>query len=371
MNKIGLYLHFPFCKSKCAYCDFYSLASDELILSYEKALCRAITSFSEDLKEFEVDTVYFGGGTPSLISCQGLESCMTAIRQSFALSPDPEITMEMNPESATKQILHSARENGVNRLSFGMQSAISSELADIGRVHQHQHTEDAVSWAREAGFDNVSLDLMYGLPGQTLATFKESLSACTALLPEHISFYCLTLSETVPLFQKRMLLPGEEETRQMYLFASDFLKQKGYEHYEISNAAKPGFASRHNLRYWNREPYLGIGPGAHSFFGSERFSMKEDVEGFIFASNPKDTIVSREKIDREEEKIEYIMLSLRKKEGIDLDRLRALFDENACQGMVKKFLSWEQNGLCIQTARGFALTAEGFFVSNAIISELI
>ncbi len=372
MNEsLGLYLHVPFCKAKCHYCDFYSGCNLDLIPEYEKALMRAILSGREHLLSYTVDTVYLGGGTPSLLSCEGLVSIFDALNHACRLSPEAEITMEMNPESTTKSLLQQAKRVGVNRISFGMQSAKDEELCSIGRLHCHAQTEKAVKWAKEAGIDNISLDLMYGLPGQTLRSFRESLKACVSLDPKHISFYLLTLSPKAPLYKKRHTLPGDDEVREMYLFAHDFLEQEGFSHYEISNAARPGFHSRHNLKYWQGEEYLGIGPGAHSFFGGDRFFMAEETESFILASNLFDTVREKQKMEAEDYRTEYVMLSLRRKEGIDFERLLALSDEVFCKRAREKFSLWSRHGLCHQTEKGFALTPEGFFVSNQMISDLI
>ncbi|MBR3836528.1 MAG: radical SAM family heme chaperone HemW [Clostridia bacterium] len=371
MNRVGLYLHFPFCKAKCAYCDFYSRCDLSKISSYEKALCRGICQLAPMLSDSVVDTVYFGGGTPSLATGEGMRSIFHALRQRFSITADAEITVEMNPESTTKELLITLRALGANRISFGMQSAKASELSAIGRLHRHRDTERAVSAAKEAGFENISLDLMYGLPGQDLSSFFESLTACVALDPGHVSFYCLTLSPEVPLYKVRDTLPGEEVTREMYLAAHRFLEERGYEHYEISNAARKGFRSRHNLRYWQGLDYLGIGPGAHSLLKGERFSMKEDVDGFISASNLFDTVEARETLTPKDRLVEYVMLSLRQKEGLSLARLKALSDASTLERAEKKLALWQRHGLCVKTEEGFALTPEGFFVSNEIISELI
>lgn len=371
MNRVGLYLHFPFCKAKCGYCDFYSRCDLSKIPSYEKALCGGLEQLAPMLSDSAVDTVYFGGGTPSLATAEGMKSIFETMRRNVCVTEDAEITVEMNPESTTQELLVTLRELGVGRISFGMQSAKDSELSAIGRLHRHRDTELAFFAAKEAGFENISLDLMYGLPGQDLSSFCESLAACVALDPKHVSFYCLTLSPEVSLYKVRDTLPGEEVTREMYLTAHRFLEERGYEHYEISNAARKGFRSRHNLRYWQGLDYLGIGPGAHSLFKGERFSMKEDVEGFISASNPFDTVEARETLTPKDRLVEYVMLSLRQKEGISLARLKALSDASMLERAEKKFTLWKKHGLCVKTEAGFALTPEGFFVSNEIISELI
>jgi len=373
MNKIGLYFHIPFCRQKCHYCDFYSLTDLSLCEAYEKALCEDLLLAKEPLSAYLVDTVYFGGGTPSLLSPNGLGRILKMLREELTLSRDCEITLECNPESTTEKILSAAKAGGVGRLSFGMQSALDTELSAIGRLHRAEDTERAVLLARKNGFENISLDLMYGLPGQTLSTFRESLERAVSLGAVHLSFYCLTLSPGVALYAQRETLPQEEETREMYLFARNFLAEKEFFTYEISNAAKEGFFSRHNLRYWNGEEYLGFGPGAHSFFRGERFRVKEGVREYLSGrlTDPFCRIADRERILTEDRRTEYIMLSLRKTEGIDCSVLRSLSDEQFCQKTEEKFVLWCRHGLCVKTPRGYALTPEGAFVSNEMISQLI
>ncbi len=370
MNKLSLYLHYPFCKKKCNYCDFYSLPDLSQKRLYEKALCKSLASFPE-ARGRAVSTVYFGGGTPSLFSKEGIGEIFSAIRENFSLLPEAEITAEMNPESASEEILSAFAAQGVNRVSFGVQSTSEKELSALGRIHSFSDVKTAVDRARRAGIDNISLDLMYGLPGQTLSSFRESLEILLSLSPKHISFYLLTLSPQVPLYQKRDLLPDDESVREMYLFASDFLKQNGFEHYEISNAALPGFRSHHNETYWTGGEYLGFGPGAHSYFGSKRFYVKDGVEEFILASNPMDRISETEILTEEDIRTEYLMLSLRRKEGICLDALSKIAPKDFCDKVVQKMSLWSDHGLCEKTPEGYALTTEGFFVSNEIITELI
>ena len=364
-------MHFPFCKAKCRYCDFYSLPKGELIPPYEKALAKSFSAFSALAPDARVETVYFGGGTPSLATSSGVEVIFSSLRANFTVSENAEITVEMNPESASEQILSAYYRAGVNRVSFGMQSAIDSELEALGRLHRFEAVQLAVKRARFAGFANVSLDLMYGLPGQTVKSFRESLEKALTLSPEHVSFYLLTLSESVPLYKQRHLLPDDETVREMYLMASSFLKENGFEHYEISNAAREGFRSRHNSVYWNGGDYLGIGPGAHSLVDGKRFFVKDGAEEFIFAENPLERLSEFEVLTKEDRFTEYLMLSLRTKEGVSVERLKDLSDGETAKRICEKFRLWERYGLCEKTLQGFALTASGFFVSNEIITELM
>lgn len=364
-------MHFPFCKAKCRYCDFYSLSRHELIEAYEGALAKSLVAFSSLAPDRRVETVYFGGGTPSLASPCGIGEIFSTLRKSFVIAEDAEITVEMNPESANDGILTACREAGVNRLSFGMQSAIDSELETLGRLHRFEAVEDAVKRAKARGFDNISLDLMYGLPGQSLDSFRESLEKAIGLEPKHLSFYLLTLSEGVPLYRLRHLLPEDEAVREMYLYAVSLLRENGFEQYEISNAAKDGFYSRHNRVYWTGGDYLGIGPGAHSLLDGKRFFTLDGVEEFILSENPLDRLSEAEALSAEDLLTEYVMLSLRTAEGISLSHLEELSDKETAGRAREKLLLWEKHGLCFATENGFGLTAEGFFVSNEIITELI
>ncbi len=364
-------MHFPFCKAKCHYCDFYSLPSLDLICAYEAALAKSIPSFSTLVSDAKIETVYFGGGTPGLATPAGVEKIFSSLRENFVFSDTAEITVEMNPESTTREILEAYRKAGANRISFGMQSAIDRELEILGRLHRFSSVQNAVSLARQVGFDNISLDLMYGLPKQTLFDFRESLEKALELKPDHISFYLLTLSESVPLYRRTNELPEEENLREMYLFASSFLKENGFDHYEISNAAKKGFYSRHNMVYWTGGDYLGLGPGAHSLVNGKRFFVKEGVQEFISAEDPLQRLSSFECLSDNDVFTEYLMLSLRTREGISQGRIRELSDEETAKRIFDKFSLWERYGLCTRTESGFALTEEGFFVSNEMITELM
>lgn len=371
MNDLSLYLHIPFCHGKCHYCDFYSLSAPEYMRDYEKALCQSLASFSSKAEGYQVKTVYFGGGTPSLLSKKGVEEIFAALKKGYHLLPDAEITVEMNPESASEEILSTFFSEGANRVSFGMQSALDDELLLLGRRHRYEDVKRAVERARKTGFENISLDLMYGLPGQTPSDFRESVQKAISLSPQHLSFYLLTLSENVPLYEKRGLISSDEVLRNMYFEAIEIFSRYGFFQYEISNAAIPGFESRHNKVYWEGGEYLGFGPGAHSLFQNRRFSQEEDLKKFLL--NPHITPCFERGEERSKEDIltEYLMLSLRQKKGISFEKLSLLADENKVLKIFEKMSLWEKHGLCEKTKIGYALTPEGFFVSSEMISELL
>ena len=282
---LGLYIHIPFCKSKCAYCDFYSLPRSESRMDdYTDALCAHLAETAPFAAGHLVDTVYFGGGTPSYLGTKRLVKILKTILKKYKVDKQAEITLEANPDSAGDwKELRTLRRCGFNRLSLGMQSADDEELSEIGRVHTMAQTEAAVEAARKAKFQNLSLDLIYGLPHQTLEGWQKNLSAALDLTPEHLSCYGLKVEEGTPLFARRGTagLPGDDAQADMYLYTVEFLKAQGYEQYEISNFAKPGCASRHNLKYWTLGEYAGFGPGAHSDFGGVRYAYTKDLEGYI------------------------------------------------------------------------------------------
>ena len=251
---LGLYIHVPFCKQKCIYCDFYSLPHQESRMDdYTAAVCAHLTETAPFAAGHLVDTVYIGGGTPTYLGADRLGKILKTVHKKYRVAKDAEITLEANPDSAGDwKALRALRRAGVNRVSLGMQSACDEELAAIGRVHTHAQTATAVEAVRRAGIKNLSLDLIYGLPGQSLERWQENLSAAVALEPEHLSCYGLKVEEGTPLFQRReaYTLPGDDAQADMYLYTVEFLENLGYGQYEISNFAKPGCASRHNLKYW-------------------------------------------------------------------------------------------------------------------------
>ena len=367
---LGLYLHIPFCKRKCAYCDFYSLAGAEQRMDdYADALCAHLTEQAPFLTGYRVDTVYFGGGTPSYLGPKRLEKILKTVYKRFGVEKDAEITLEANPDSAgDRKALKKLRKAGFNRISLGMQSADGAELREIGRVHSPEQTAAAVEAARKAGFDNLSLDLIYGLPGQTMEQWEKTLSDALTLQPEHLSCYGLKLEEGTPLYRQRdsLTLPDDEAQADMYLYAVEYLRQNGYEQYEISNFARPGHASRHNLKYWTLGEYAGFGPGAYSDFGGVRYGYIRDLDRYIAGEL---VLAESEHIPASEREMEYIMLRLRTTEGMNIrefeNRFRRRFDPLGARLEV-----YADHGLAQRTEQGWRLTPRGFLVSNQIIGEL-
>ena len=278
---LGLYLHIPFCKSKCAYCDFYSLPrSEEKMDAYTAALIRHLEEVAPRCTAHTVDTVYFGGGTPSYLGEKRLIKLLKTVKKRYHVAADAEITLEANPDSAEDwKTLRALRKAGFNRISLGAQAADDELLRRIGRVHTWEQVLSAVAAARMAGLENLSLDLIYGLPGQSLAAWQDTLRSAAALEPKHISCYGLKIEPGTPLWQQRQSadIPDDDTQADMYLWTVDYLKKHGYEQYEISNFAQPGYESRHNLKYWTLGEYAGFGPGAHSDMGGVRFAYERNL----------------------------------------------------------------------------------------------
>ncbi|MBQ8585967.1 MAG: radical SAM family heme chaperone HemW, partial [Butyricicoccus sp.] len=321
-NKSGLYLHVPFCASKCRYCDFYSYppCADEMD-AYTDALCRSMADWADEAAGESFDTVYLGGGTPSLLGADRLTRILCTAQERFALAPDTEITVECNPDSMTDELLDGLRQAGANRLSVGIQSAHDDELKMLGRCHTFAEAAQAVARARAHGFDNLSLDLMYGLPGQTAEKFLQSVSALLDFSPEHLSCYGLKLEPNTPMGRENPTLPEDDVQADLYLALCKRLGEAGFEHYEISNWAQPHRRSRHNSKYWDLTPYLGIGPGAHSLWRDKRFAYPRSTADFLAGCKP----VPEEETPDFPAWAEYLMLSLRTADGIDGDTFTERF----------------------------------------------
>ena len=367
MNK-GLYIHFPFCEKKCSYCDFYSLASTSKTADYLQALKREI----ELLDSYSIDTVYFGGGTPSLMDGVSLNDLLCSIKSTLTVAENAEMTLEANPMSLKdSHKLCDFRRAGINRLSIGVQSFSDKELAALGRGHTAEEAVSTVKKAREAGFDNISVDLMFAIPHQTLESFEKSLDPGIERVVEHTSAYALSIEEKTVFGVKQrrgedLRLPSEEDEWKMYFLACEKLGKAGYEHYEISNFAKEGKRSRHNMKYWQAEEYIGIGASAHSYLDGIRYSTPADINAFCKKATRENCYTNTVE-DRAEE---FVFLSLRLKDGLSLERLSDYgitpadtFDETVSQ--------LENEGLCRKIGSNISLTERGFFVSNAIIIKIL
>lgn len=322
----GLYVHVPFCRRKCPYCDFFSETELGLIPEWLTALGQEMTWYRDFAPVF--DTLYLGGGTPSLLAPEELAALWKGVFQNFQISSDAEITLEANPDDLTREKLGIYRDLGINRLSLGVQSFADKELAFLGRRHDAARNFKALAWAREAGFANLSLDLIYGLPGQTLQEWEKNLSQALDFQPEHLSCYQLTLAPGTLLARRQSQgrfrpLPEEAE-REFFLFTAEFLEDRDYWHYEVSNFARSAaYCSRHNLKYWRHLPYLGLGPGAHSFKGKRRWWNLESVKGYCQALRGGNRpVAGEETLTPEQLQLEALFLGLRTRHGVALEVVR-------------------------------------------------
>ena len=372
---LGLYIHVPFCRSKCAYCDFYSLSGSEKFMDdYCRALERHLIEVAPQAACHLVDTIYFGGGTPSCLGADRLCHLLGCIKKLYKVDKHAEITLEANPDSAgDKKALKRLRRAGFNRISLGVQATNDETLRAIGRIHTWQQAQDAVSAARKAGFKNISLDLIYGLPGQTMEQWEKTLSDAVGLLPEHLSCYGLKLEEGTPLYERRaeLTLPDEEQQADMYLYAVEFLKQCGYEQYEISNFARPGFVSRHNMKYWTGDEYLSFGPCAASDFAGKRFTIAPDIEKYMEGVLNKGAILSEcETVPMRERAGEYLMLRLRTVDGVEEGEYTKSF-LLPFEPLEEVFQKLSKQDLCKNVSGRWRLTPKGFMLSNSIIVLLL
>ncbi|MBP1580956.1 MAG: radical SAM family heme chaperone HemW [Oscillospiraceae bacterium] len=367
-KSFGLYFHIPFCRSKCPYCDFYSIPyTEEQANRYTEAVLRALSKAPE--RDLPVDTIYFGGGTPVLFGAQRLLTMIDAVRKRYVVSDDCEITLEANPAAMTLEDLRTLRKGGFNRISIGVQSAVEEQLKTLGRLHSVQQARESVELCRIAGFENVSVDLMLGTPGQTEEAI---LRFCDTFCPvvEHISAYLLKVEENTPFGRQQMerFCPDEEQSADLYLFAVKELESRGFHQYEISNFAKDGLHSRHNSRYWDCSEYLGIGPAAHSFWKGQRKYFERDLESFSTAEDPWQLW----QLDEEGgDFFEYAMLRLRLNEGLRFADCRERYPEINLAPLKQQAQQLIQHGLAVMDEEHIALTVQGFLLSNAAIWRLL
>ena len=373
---LGIYVHIPFCKSKCDYCDFYSLAGHEDLMDrYQKALITHIKAMAPHCKGRLVDSIYFGGGTPSYYGEKRLRELLSVLHHSLTVSKQAEITVECNPDSVDWRSMSRLRRAGVNRISLGMQTADPQQLRCIHRIHTHHQVEQAVADIRKAKIENLSLDLIYGLPGQTMTDWEDTLAAALALAPEHISCYGLKVEENTPLFTRvaaGLAIPDGDEQADLYLRGIEILQEAGYHQYEISNFAKPGKESRHNLKYWMGREYLGFGPGAHSYFGGRRFAYSRDLEAYLHSMAAREDLMEDlQTISPPERAREYLLLRMRTRQGIEEWEYRREFGLNF-EPINHRLEFFERYKWVEQTDHHrWRFTPEGFLLSNTLILDLL
>ncbi|MBR5190885.1 MAG: radical SAM family heme chaperone HemW [Clostridia bacterium] len=365
MKNIGLYLHIPFCKSKCPYCDFYSFSGkDTQKDEYTSVLKDKILS-SISTSQCKGDTLYIGGGTPSVLGAKNLSTLVNTCNSGF-LTDDAEITVECNPYGLDEDFFKTLQDCGVNRLSFGLQSAIDSERRILGRLSNRNQVENAVKTAQKVGFENITLDVMLGIPEQTEKSLQETLDFCTSLGVPHISAYMLKLEENTHFYknQSKYNFPDDDLTADLYLQMCETLENQGIMQYEISNFAKKGFESRHNLKYWRCEEYLGLGPSAHSFLDGKRFYYDRNFESFMKGNSPIQDGLGGDFT-------EYAMLNLRLVEGLNENKVLERFGHSIPKEIYKKSQIFIDNGYMLKNENGLALTRKGFLMSNSILAEIL
>ena len=379
-RELELYIHIPFCVKKCAYCDFLSgPASNQQIEEYVQALIEEIRYYKEFVKKYEVSTVFWGGGTPSLLTGEQMKALMETLGQTFFIRQNAEITMEANPGTVTVEKLLACQKAGINRISFGLQSVNNEELKMLGRIHTYEEFLESYEAARKAGFQNINVDLISAIPKQTVSSWEQTLQTIISLQPEHISAYSLIVEEGTPFAklygegcELEHLLPSEEEERRMYERTEELLQEAGYHRYEISNYAKEGDECQHNLGYWERKEYLGLGLGASSLIEETRFHNTDEMEEYLRdANNPILLRREQEKLDRQEQMEEFVFLGLRKIRGIQEEKFAEMFGEDIWDCYGKNLERVIKEGLLEREEGVLRLTRKGIDVSNYVFYEIL
>ncbi len=371
-----LYIHIPFCVRKCAYCDFLSFAMDEnTVQRYLEVLCKEIEGKGKEYRTKNISSIFMGGGTPSLLSGAQVKTLMDCVRGCFIVQEGAEITIECNPGTLTEEKAKAYYNAGINRISFGLQSSNDEELSLLGRIHTYHEFENSYNLARKAGFTNINVDLMGALPGQTKEGFLSSLEKVIFHNPEHISMYSLIVEPGTPFYEKygedapmEGDLPSEEEEREIYYAARELLKEHGYEQYEISNFAKKGYACKHNLGYWERKEYLGVGLGASSLIENRRFKNTEALNTYmksVFSPNELQELSISEQME------EYMFLGLRKTEGVSKTLFQKLYGKEIETVYGDWVLKMKRDGLLLEEGDSLSLSKKGMDLANYVMQGFL
>lgn len=383
MKQLGIYIHIPFCKSKCKYCDFVSFQGIEAKQDdYINCLIKEIEkqNWNEINKNYKVTTIYIGGGTPSFIASEHIERILNVVKEKIKIEIDEKIetTIEVNPGTANKEKLTKYKKVGVNRLSIGLQSTNNKILKEIGRIHTYEEFLETYNLAKEVGFENINVDLMLALPNQTIQDLKESLEKVIELNPNHISVYSLILEEGTEFYkleeQGKLNLPSEELERQMYWYVKNKLEMAGYNHYEISNFAKTGKESKHNTNCWNQEEYLGFGLAAHSYFENKRFSNTDKLDSYIKninENNQEKNVEIHETQSIEDKKKEYMLIGLRKIEGVSISKFKEKFIDNPIYLFKNELATLVGEGLVEVDIDSIKLTNKGLDLANLVWEKFV
>lgn len=373
MKNLGIYIHIPFCKKKCEYCDFKSFSDkNEYVEKYIQAICEDLRKSSDKAKKYSINTIYFGGGTPSYIEGKYIKQILVEIKNNYNVLNDSEITIEINPGTVSKDKLELYKEIGINRLSIGLQTTENRLLKLIGRIHNYEEFLNTYNLARDVGFQNINIDLMLGLPTQTMEELEKSANDILNLNPEHISIYSLILEEGTQLYRKvesgELTALDEELERKMYWKTKNMLEKAGFKHYEISNFSKQNLESKHNLNCWNQEEYLGFGIAAHSYFENKRFSKPENIEDYI-----KDitSVFIEETQDREKMAKEYMLLGLRKIAGVSISEFERKFELNPLFYFRFEISKLEEEDLIEVDLDNIKLTEKGLDLANLVFEEFV
>lgn len=379
MKNLGIYIHIPFCKKKCDYCDFVSFENKETYIeNYIKALKIEIDNIKIDKDKYLVNTIYIGGGTPSYIKSEYIIDILNTVKQKFNLSKDVEITIEINPGTITKDKLQEYYKNGINRLSFGLQTTNNQLLKTIGRIHTYEEFLENYKLARQIGFKNINADLIIGLPTQNINDIEIDIEKLTSLNLEHISVYSLIVEENTKLEQKinnkELYLPSENIERQMYWKVKEMLQQKGFKHYEISNFAIPNFESKHNMSCWDQEEYIGFGVAAHSYINDRRYSNTENLEEYIVVVEKNNFLPQRviHEIQTKDDKMkEYMLLGLRKIDGVKISEFKNRFVDNPIYLYRESLSKLVIQELIEIDEDNIKLTKKGIDLANIVWEEFI
>ncbi len=379
-KEISLYIHIPFCVNKCNYCDFLSFpaCTGTCKAAYINALQREMELYAKEADQYRVVSVYIGGGTPSILSLEQIEMLMYTLREVWDVDADAEITIEMNPGTADQMKLLGYRQLGINRISMGLQTTNKEELACLGRIYNYDHFYIAWKMLREAGFDNINIDIMMGLPGQTFQSYQKTLSKVLSLRPEHVSAYSLIIEENTPFYNNPAVLsqlPDEETERMMYTFTKNFLEGYGYCQYEISNYAVEGRECRHNIVYWEDRSYLGLGLGASSYMSGNRFTNTADLEYYIQYYNDEKCVslmpLEKTVIDTKTHMEEFMFLGLRMMQGVSRQRFKSLFGKDIYDVYGTVLNKYEGMELLTVSGDSVSLTAQGVSLSNIIMADFL
>ena len=376
MKELGIYVHIPFCKQKCKYCDFISFTNcDE---KYFESIIKEIENKRLDTSNTVVSTIYIGGGTPSIVPPKFIEQILNKIKSKFNVSDKAEITIEINPGTVNKEKLQYYKNTGINRLSIGLQSADDRILNLIGRIHTYTEFEEAYTLARSIGFQNINVDLMIGLPTQSIEDVRKTLNCIIEKNPEHISVYSLIVEEGTKMFElisnNKLQLPNEKTEREMYWLVKNTLEEKSYFQYEISNFSKKGYESKHNVNCWKQMEYIGYGVAAHSYFNNKRFSNITSIVEYIKnceADNIEKNIIINEEQNKEEQMKEYMLLGLRKIEGINIEEFKNKFEENPLEIFEYEINKLINEELIENTGDFIKLTSKGLDLANQVWMEFV